>query len=101
MLCVTQRVIIVSQDAAFVLAAAIGGDMKGKLGPLFYNITCWMANALADAAAFSRTGTIASGSNTYRVRPLPDTCEAQPTAPVTLNAFLTKMRLSMNERAPT
>ena len=55
---VLQRVIIVSQGPESVLAAAIGGDMKGKLSPLAYAIAVplafvspWAAGALYVAVA--------------------------------------------------
>ncbi|MGH7531317.1 MAG: TMEM175 family protein [Gemmatimonadales bacterium] len=55
---VLQRVIIVSQGPESVLAAAIGGDRKGKLSPLIYAIAIpsafvhpWVAGTLYVAVA--------------------------------------------------
>jgi uncharacterized membrane protein len=55
---VLQRVIIISQGPESVLAAAVGGDMKGKLSPLIYAIAIasafvrpWVAGALYVAVA--------------------------------------------------
>jgi uncharacterized membrane protein len=55
---VLQRVIIVSQGPESVLAAAVGGDVKGKLSPLIYAIAVplafvrpWLAGALYVGAA--------------------------------------------------
>jgi uncharacterized membrane protein len=55
---VLQRVIIVSQGSPSVLAAAVGGDLKGRLSPLAYAIAVplalvnpWAAGALYVAVA--------------------------------------------------
>jgi uncharacterized membrane protein len=55
---ILQRVIIISQGPGSVLAAAIGGDMKGKLSPLVYAIAIpsafvhpWVAAMLYVAVA--------------------------------------------------
>lgn len=56
--CILQRVIIISQGPGSVLAAAIGGGMKGKLSPLVYAIAIpsafvhpWVAAMLYVAVA--------------------------------------------------
>jgi uncharacterized membrane protein len=58
--CVLQRMIVVSQGPASLLAASVGSDMKGRLSALAYAIAIplafvrpWMAGALYVAAALA------------------------------------------------